>query len=162
MGSSYYEGSVFCFRMLQLLKRSLWKVSFGETQLRFIHRSMVKKGHVTLVMYESILMRVSMIFNEFFSSNCYPGQIIPWGEINIKSNSITLYPLLDFCSQCEKTHQVLEIYKRHVASGGMDATVAWWETGGWQQRWGCWALWCNQWWPSWGAWMSRWKLVNGL
>ena len=121
-----------------------------------------KKGHVTLVMYESILMRVSMIFNEFFSSNCYPGQIIPWGEINIKSNSITLYPLLDLCSQCEKTHQVLEIYKRHVASGGMDATVAWWETGGWQQRWGCWALWCNQWWPSWGAWMSRWKLVNGL
>ena len=75
--------SFFFFRMLQLLKRSLWKVSFKETQPRFIHRRMVKKGHVLLVMYE-LLQRVSMDYG-FFSSKCYPGQIIPWGEINIKS-----------------------------------------------------------------------------
>ena len=48
--------------------------------MRFIHRSMVKKRHVTLVMYE-LLKRVSM---DSFPPSVIQGKS-PWGEINIKS-----------------------------------------------------------------------------
>ena len=55
---------------------------FKETNAIHTSKNGEKKGHVTLVMYESILMRVSM---DSFPPSVFFVQIIPWDEINIKS-----------------------------------------------------------------------------